>query len=251
MFDSSNLLLDVTTYVEEEDTREKINIKELNEKIYLNSQILSKSKDDYEKALISINKKLDKIKEKMNSEEVEHVSLDKVCEINTGSQLNKTKLLGEGQYAVINGGINPSGYWNEYNTDANTITISQGGASAGYVNYMESPFWAGAHCYVVKLINKEVDYKFLYYFIKSKEFELQKCQQGAGIPGLSRKSVYSLSFPLIKKEEQKEIVELLDNYTELSQKICECLNNELVMREKEYNFYRENLLSFEESKIDE
>lgn len=249
--EKENYNLDVTTYVEEEDTREKINIKELNEKICLNSQILSKSKDDYEKALISINKKLDKIKEKMNSEEVEHVSLDKVCEINTGSQLNKTKLLSEGQYAVINGGINPSGYWNEYNTDANTITISQGGASAGYVNYMESPFWAGAHCYVVKLINKEVDYKFLYYFIKSKEFELQKCQQGAGIPGLSRKSVYSLSFPLIKKEEQKEIVELLDNYTELSQKICECLNNELVMREKEYNFYRENLLSFEESKIDE
>lgn len=249
--EKENYNLDVATYVEEEDTRERININELNEKISLNNSLLDNSREEYEKVLKEINKKLAVAKEKMNYEKIEHVLLDKVCEINTGSQLNKTKLLSDGKYAVINGGINPSGYWDEYNTDANTITISQGGASAGYVNYMESPFWAGAHCYVVKLINEEVDYKFLYYFIKSKEFELQKCQQGAGIPGLSRKSVYSLEFPLIKKEEQKEIVKLLDNYTELSQKIYECLNNELIMREKEYNFYRENLLSFEESKIDE
>ena len=249
--EKENYNLDVATYVEEEDTRERININELNEKISLNNSLLDNSREEYEKVLKEINKKLAIAKEKMNSEKIEHVLLDKVCEINTGSQLNKTKLLSDGKYAVINGGINPSGYWDEYNTDANTITISQGGASAGYVNYMENPFWAGAHCYVVKLINEEVDYKFLYYFIKSKEFELQKCQQGAGIPGLSRKSVYSLEFPLIKKEEQKEIVKLLDNYTELSQKIYECLNNELIMREKEYNFYRENLLSFEESKIDE
>ena len=61
---------------------------------------------------------------------VQYKSLDKICEIVKGKQLNKERLLKEGNYPVINGGIVPSGYWNEYNFNENLITISQGGASA-------------------------------------------------------------------------------------------------------------------------
>lgn len=56
---------------------------------------------------------------------VEYVTLDKVCIVQTGTQLNKDKLLDEGKYPVFNGGINPSGYWEEYNTEANTISFSR------------------------------------------------------------------------------------------------------------------------------
>ena len=70
-----------------------------------------------------------------------------------------------GSYPVINGGINPSGYIEQYNTSENTITISQGGASAGYVNYQTIKFWAGAHCYTVKP-NSIVNNRYLYHFLK-------------------------------------------------------------------------------------
>ena len=92
---------------------------------------------------------------------VEYKTLDKICSVSTGTQLNKEKLLEDAEYPVINGGISPSGYWHEYNTEKDTITISQGGASAGFVNYMNKPFWAGAHCYIVKLEDKSIDYKYL------------------------------------------------------------------------------------------
>ena len=75
--------------------------------------------------------------------ELEYKDLEEVCIISKGVQFNKTDMADEGTYPVINGGINPSGYIEQYNQDENTITISQGGASAGYVNWQETKFWAG------------------------------------------------------------------------------------------------------------
>ena len=81
---------------------------------------------------------------------VEFRALGEVISIYTGEQFNKRDMQKVGNYPVINGGIYPSGYTNKFNENQNTITISQGGASAGFVNFMQTKFWAGAHCYVVK-----------------------------------------------------------------------------------------------------
>ena len=84
---------------------------------------------------------------------VKYKKLGELITIEKGKQLNKTLLSNDGEYPVINGGIMPSGYWNEYNYTENLITISQGGASAGYVNFIDTKFCAGAHCYVVAKVN--------------------------------------------------------------------------------------------------
>ncbi len=146
---------------------------------------------------------------------VKFKTLGEVCTCTKGQQLNKSGLLDEG-YPVINGGINPSGYWDEYNYPANTITISQGGASAGYVNYMKTPFWAGAHCYVLINAIPEINYKFLYYLVKQSEPTLMQCQYGAGIPALGAKTVNALEIPLPPIEIQKKIVECLDKFSALA-----------------------------------
>lgn len=44
--------------------------------------------------------------------------------IEKGKQINSDELTNDGKYYMLNGGISPSGYLNEYNTDENTITIS-------------------------------------------------------------------------------------------------------------------------------
>ena len=140
---------------------------------------------------------------------VEYKTLDKVCKINKGKQLNKDGLLSDGMYPVINGGITPSGYWNDYNYDENLITISQGGASAGYIAYQLTKFWAGAHCYVVEDCKDNIVYKYLYHFLKSKQADLQSSQVGAGIPSVSLKEIYGLKIPLPPLEVQNEIVRIL------------------------------------------
>ncbi len=171
---------------------------------------------------------------------VEFRKLGEVINIFKGKQLNKELLLDYGEYPVMNGGIHASGYWNEYNTDYPKIIISQGGASAGYVNYMTSKFWAGAHCYAIELNSEKLNYKFLYYFLKNSQTILMKSQFGAGIPALNKADIETLTIPIPPLEIQQEIVKILDAFTELNTE----LNTELKARKKQYEYYREKLLTF-------
>ncbi len=163
---------------------------------------------------------------------VEFRKLGEVINILKGKQLNKELLLDYGEYPVMNGGIYASGYWNEYNTDCPKIIISQGGASAGYVNYMTSKFWAGAHCYTIELNSEKLNYKFLYYFFKNSQTILMKSQFGAGIPALNKADIETLTIPIPPLEIQQEIVKILDAFTELK------------ARKKQYQYYQNMLLDF-------
>ena len=59
----------------------------------------------------------------------------------------------------MNGGTQPSGYYNSYNTDAGTISISEGGIRCGYVQYNKENFWSGGHCYTLQNIKSELTEK--------------------------------------------------------------------------------------------
>lgn len=172
---------------------------------------------------------------------VEFTALENVCQISKGVQFNKSDMHANGTYPVINGGITASGYIEQYNQNENTVTISQGGASAGYVNWIKTKFWAGAHCYVLKPTDKVLN-RYLFHFVKSKEIKLQECQYGAGIPALAKNTVASLKVPLPPLPIQQEIVRILDSFTELTAK----LTAELTARRKQYEYYRDELLTFGE-----
>ena len=115
--------------------------------------------------------KIDELIAKYCPNGVEFKKLGEIASIDTGIQLNKTSMSEFGKFPVINGGISQSGYYNSFNTEANTITISQGGASAGYVNFMKTKFWAGAHCFVIKITSEFISNKFVYYVLKEKLFK--------------------------------------------------------------------------------
>ncbi|MEG2060134.1 MAG: restriction endonuclease subunit S, partial [Lachnospiraceae bacterium] len=87
--------------------------------------------------------------------------------IKKGQQINSDKLLKNGNYYMLNGGITLSGYLNEYNTENNTISISEGGNSCGYVNYNYQNFWSGGHCYTLTPIN--INNEYLYHLLKNSE----------------------------------------------------------------------------------
>ncbi|MFP6116181.1 restriction endonuclease subunit S [Helicobacter pylori] len=175
---------------------------------------------------------------------VEFRKLGEVINILKGKQLNKELLLDYGEYPVMNGGIHASGYWNEYNTDYPKIIISQGGASAGYVNYMTSKFWAGAHCYAIELNSEKLNYKFLYYFLKNSQTILMKSQFGAGIPALNKADIETLTIPIPPLEIQQEIVKILDQFSLLTTDLLAGIPAEIKVRKKQYEYYREKLLTF-------
>lgn len=141
--------------------------------------------------------KLEKMLQEICPNGVKTVELIEVCDITKGIQFNKADMNDQGSYPVINGGIGPSGYIEQYNQDSNKITISQGGASAGFVNWITTKFWAGAHCYV--LIPKDTVFnRYLYHFVKSKEYKLQECQYGAGIPHWQNLQLRNYTFPSLR-----------------------------------------------------
>ena len=158
----------------------------------------------FNSSLYSTN--LEKLINKLNLNDFEYIRLDDVCEIKKGTQLNKDKLNNKGKYPVINGGQEPSGYWHEYNVNANTITISQGGNSAGFINLIYTNFFAGAHCYYLILKSKNINYKFLYYFLKNNQDKIMNYKVGTAIPGINKEQIANILIPVPHLKIQQHIV---------------------------------------------
>lgn len=85
----------------------------------------------------------------LNGAEVELKVLGDVIKLEKGRQLNKELLSENGAYPAYNGGIAHSGFTDRFNYTGNKTIISQGGASAGFVNFVTKNFYANAHCYVI------------------------------------------------------------------------------------------------------
>ena len=130
------------------------------------------------------------------------ITLSEICDIVKGKQINGEYLTESGEYYVMNGGTEPSGYYGDYNVDTNTISISEGGNSCGYVQFNTSPFWSGGHCYSIQNIADHVDNLYLYHYLKSKEDAIMKLRIGSGLPNIQKKdlAMFKIEIPTIKQQ---------------------------------------------------
>lgn len=143
------------------------------------------------------------------SGEWEFFKLGGICVISKGEQLNKNTLKGGGKYAAISGGIEASGYTDQWNTDENTIIISEGGNSCGYINFITEKFWCGGHCYAIKN-SKDFDKFFLYQKLKLNEPKIMKLRVGSGLPNIQKNSLDTLKLKMPKDiKEQNAIANIL------------------------------------------
>lgn len=139
------------------------------------------------------------------------VKLCDVCSITKGKQINGSELLEKGQYYMMNGGTEPSGYLNDFNTIEGTISISEGGNSCGYVQYNKEKFWSGGHCYTLKNLSNLIDTKYLYFFLKAKEKDVMALRIGTGLPNIQKKDIESFLIPVPNMEFQNDIVKVLES----------------------------------------
>lgn len=137
-----------------------------------------------------------------NSIKGDVVMLSEICDIVKGKQINGEYLSESGEYYVMNGGTEPSGYYSEYNVKANTISISEGGNSCGYVQFNNFPFWSGGHCYSLQNIADIVDNLYLYHYLKSKEEAIMKLRIGSGLPNIQKKdlAMFKTIVPLFEQQ---------------------------------------------------
>ena len=134
--------------------------------------------------------------------------LGNISNIKKGEQLNKILQNSFDNYPVINGGVEISGYTNKYNTNENTISISEGG-SCGHVKYMKTKFWSGGHCYALEELEDSLNNEFLYHYLKFNEINLSRLKVGSGLPNIQKKAINNFIILVPPILEQRKIASFL------------------------------------------
>ena len=170
--------------------------------------------------------------------------LGEVAELKRGTTITK-KTSNEGIYPVISGGQQPAYYIDQFNRDGETITIAGSGAYAGFVMYWNEPIFVG-DAFSVKADEKQVLPRFIYHFLLSIQEKIHDLKSGGGVPHVYAKDVARFVIPLPPLSVQQEIVRILDKFTQLEAE----LEAELDCRKRQYEYYRNKLLSYERNEVE-
>ena len=157
------------------------------------------------------------------------ITLSEICDIVKGEQINGEFLSEHGKYYVMNGGTDPSGYYDNYNVEAYTISISEGGNSCGYVQFNKCPFWCGGHCYSIQNIADNVYNLYLYHYLKTDEKAIMKLRIGSGLPNIQKKDLATFKIKLPTSEQQKaisDILSLLEQKAEIEEQMLIAMQDE-------------------------
>lgn len=132
------------------------------------------------------------------------VKLGDFVEISKGIQRNKEFLSPNADskncYPVYNGGKQESGYTDEFNREGN-IMISEGGASAGFVNYFDGKYWSGGHNFTIDELENDINYVLA--LLESQQQELYSLQVGSGLPNIQLNSLKKviITFPAFLEQQ--------------------------------------------------
>ena len=168
--------------------------------------------------------------------------LSKVATCFRGEYITK-KSTKPGNVPVILGGQEPAYFIHESNHVGEIVVVARSGASAGFVSY-----WNEA-IFVTDGFGYEADEelmlpKYLFYTLKNKEKQLNAMKRGAGVPHVSGENLASILLPVPTLEQQKKIVSILDRFETLCNDMTAGLPAEIEARQKQYEYYRDRLLSF-------
>ena len=135
---------------------------------------------------------------------MKNVFLKDICTPEKGKQIDTNLLNDNNEYKYINGGVKESGYYSKYNTQGGVVTVSEGGASCGFVNFIRDPFWCGCHCY--KLMNSKLKPLYLYYLLKGNQAKIMALRTGAAMPNIKKSSFEKLSLNVDFDEGKQRVV---------------------------------------------
>ena len=159
----------------------------------------------------------------------------------TGNTIPKTG----GQYPVY-GSNGIVGSHDEYNSDDSPV-IGHIGAYAGIVNWGEGKHFVTYNGVICKHKSKDVLAKYAYYLLLLQDFGSKS--NSASQPFIS---YHILKAPVVlvpSLEAQKRIVAILDKFDTLTNSISEGLPREIELRQKQYEYYRDLLLSFPKPEV--
>ena len=152
------------------------------------------------------------------------------------------KLLEDGEIPVYgSGGI--MRYANKYAYNKPSVLIPRKG-SLGNLFFVDGPFWNVDTIFYTEIDDTQIFPKFFYYFLTTAG--LGEMNQAGGVPSQTQSVLNEIKVPVPALEIQAEIVRILDAMTAHTAE----LTAELTARKKQYNYYRDKLLSFEDGEVE-
>ena len=130
----------------------------------------------------------------------------------------------------------------EFMCEGEVVTIPWGKSSPvkGLIKYYNGKFVTGDNRIATSLNTDVLDNKYLYYWMVNNGEAIDKFYRGSGIKHPSMYDVLTMKLPVPPLEVQREIVRILDNFTFLTTELAA----ELAARQKQYEYYRDLLLTF-------
>ena len=205
---------------------------ELSEKLSAELAARRKQYEYYRDELLTFNDDIQKIKfsETCNMGAGKAISSDMISDVKTDDSPFECY-----------GGNGIRGYVKEPNRDGEFPIIGRQGALCGNVTYATGKVYATEHAVVVESRGL-YSQRFLYYLLT--HMDLNQYKSAGAQPGLSVKNLVELSAPVPPLDVQNRIVNVLDNFEAICKDLNIGLPAEIEARTKQYEYYRDKLLSF-------
>ena len=221
------------------------------------TDLTTKLKKELKKELTARKKQYTYFRDKLltfEEGEVEWKGLGEVFDIFAGGDVPKDSLSDtetqKFNIPVLSNGIEDKalyGWTDKAKIEKPSLTISARG-TIGWISFREKPFFP-----IVRLLvltpKININLKYAYYYMKTIESNYNVSKNG--IPQLTKPMVKDINFPIpyaddLEKSlaEQNRIASILDKFDALTSSITEGLPREIELRQKQYEYYRNMLLSF-------
>ena len=134
----------------------------------------------------------------------------------------------------------------DYIFDGNYLLISEDGANLLARNTpiafsISGKTWVNNHAHILRFDNP-ITQKYVEIYLNA--IDLSPYISGGAQPKLNQQNLYKIPIPLPPFQRQKEIVEILDHFSTLCTDLTSGLPAEIEARQKQYEYYRDKLLSF-------
>lgn len=174
-------------------------------------------------------------------EDVPRMTLKDIS-VSVSSGKNKEKEQ-EGMYPVY-GSTGVIGRTNTAKYSKEQILVARVGANAGFVHKANGTYDVSDNTIIVEL-KDNYNLQYVYYILQ--KMNLRKYAKGGGQPLVTAGELKKIEIPIPDINEQDRVVSILDKFTGISTSFDSGLPAEIAARQKQYEYYRERLLSFKES----
>ena len=175
-------------------------------------------------------------------------SIGDICNIVVGGEPPADCIKGESKdsshmFPVWGNGKEAYGYSGTYKIDRDAVVISSIGANTGAVYYRKAFFTPIIRLKVVMPKDNQLSSRFLFHVLSATAIK----SKSSSVPNMNANEIKAIKIPVPPLDVQNRIVNVLDNF----EKICSDLNiglpAEIEARQKQYEYYRDKLLTFAET----